>query len=194
MRVPSRFAALKHPAMVCVVLSALVFGVIVGARRAGLLEALELGAYDALLRQVPAAPADPRVVLVTVSERDIKGLGRWPMSDGQLATALERLVSAGAVAVGVDLYRDVPVPPGTERLDALLARAPQIVAVMKFGDKDLDAIQAPPGLTGTDRVGFNDVLVDPGGVVRRGLLFLDDGETMHQSFALVLARHYRAGV
>ena len=30
-------------------------------------------------------------------------------------------------------------------------------------------------LAGTDQVGFTDMFVDPGGIVRRGLLFLDDG-------------------
>jgi adenylate cyclase len=45
-------------------------------------------------------------------------------------------------------------------------------------------------LRGTERVGFNDIVVDPGGIVRRGLLFLDDEETTAYSFALRLALLY----
>jgi adenylate cyclase len=39
-------------------------------------------------------------------------------------------------------------------------------------------------------VGFNDLLVDPGGVVRRGLLFLDDGVDVSYAFALRLVLDY----
>jgi len=35
-------------------------------------------------------------------------------------------------------------------------------------------IPPPPILKDTDQHGFNDIIVDPGGIVRRGLLFLDD--------------------
>ncbi len=45
-------------------------------------------------------------------------------------------------------------------------------------------------LEGTDQVGFNDLKVDPGGIVRRALLFMDDGQTVSSSFALKLALLY----
>jgi adenylate cyclase len=45
-------------------------------------------------------------------------------------------------------------------------------------------------LEGTDQVGFNDILVDPGGTVRRALLFLDDGTVSLPSFPLQLALRY----
>jgi adenylate cyclase len=58
---------------------------------------------------------------------------------------------------------------------------------MKFGK---NGVPPPKAVRGTDRISFNDVLVDPGGIVRRGLLFLDDGESVYYSFALQLALQY----
>jgi adenylate cyclase len=88
------------------------------------------------------------------------------------------------------MYRDVPVPPGTDALNAVLTRDRRVVAVTKFGEGASSGVRPPPVLAGTDQVGFNDILVDPGGVVRRGLLFLDDGTNVLSSFALQLALRY----
>jgi adenylate cyclase len=49
------------------------------------------------------------------------------------------------------------------------------------------SVLPPAVLNHTEQVGFNDILVDPDGIVRRGLLFLDDGETSFFAFALRLA-------
>src|SRR5262249_18092401 len=65
-----------------------------------------------------------------------------------------------------------------------------VVAVTKFGDAASAGVRPPAVLKGTDQVGFNDILVDPGGVVRRGLLFLDDSTAATNSFALQLALRY----
>lgn len=166
---------------------------VLGARGLGLLESLELSAYDVFLRLRPSdAPADPRILLVRITEQDIQHLGSWPVPDGVLARALEILGRHGARAIGLDLYRDVPVPPGTEQLEPALRSDPGVVVVMKFGEGPSAGVRPPAALKGTDQVGFNDILIDPGGIVRRGLLFLDDGETAAYSFALRLALRYLA--
>ncbi|MBI2875884.1 MAG: CHASE2 domain-containing protein [Candidatus Tectomicrobia bacterium] len=103
---------------------------------------------------------------------------------------LELLTRYRPRAIGLDLIRDLPVPPGRERLEAVLAGNRRIIAVMKFGNGVEMGIPPPPALKGTDRVGFGDVMVDPGGIVRRGLLFLDDGKTTAYAFALRLALVY----
>lgn len=160
-------------------------------RGVGALEALELAAYDwyVRLRQLEARP-DARVVLVPITERDIEELGTWPVPDAALAQALENLGRHGPRAIGLDIYRDVPVPPGTEALAAVLTKDPRIVAVMKFGGDNGHSVSPPPALGNADRVGFNDVVVDAGGIVRRGLLFLDDGTHVMYAFALRLALLY----
>ena len=109
---------------------------------------------------------------------------------GDLAPANSRLLQAGVRAVGVDIYRDVPVPPGTERFHDLLRADPRTVVVTKFSEGTKQGVRPPPVLEGTDQVGFNDILVDPGGTVRRALLFLDDGTVSLPSFPLQLALRY----
>ena len=165
-------------------------------RSAGRLESLELAAYDWYIRLGTHTPADPRILLVTITEGDIQTQGRWPLPDEVLARALTRLAASGPRVIGVDLYRDVPVPPGTADLEAVLARETRVIGVMKFRSATSAGVAPPPALKGTERIGFSDILVDPGGTVRRGLLFLDDGETTASSFALLLALTYlqREGV
>ncbi|MGH7320541.1 MAG: CHASE2 domain-containing protein, partial [Candidatus Rokuibacteriota bacterium] len=181
----------RRPLAIAAGIALLVGLAVLGLRTAGLLESLELAAYDAGIRLRPLARTpDPRVVLVTVTEHDIQQLGRWPLPDGVLARALETLLRGSPRAIGLDIYRDVPVPPGTDALRAVLTGDSRVVAVMKFSEGGSTGVRPPAALDGTDQVGFNDVIVDPGGIVRRGLLFLDDGATVFPSFALRLALLY----
>jgi adenylate cyclase len=174
-----------------VAVALLIGGGLVGLRSLGALEAVELAAYDQFMRLRPAGSAhEPRIVLITITERDLHEQGTWPLPDVVLARALETLASYGPRAIGLDLYRDIAVPPGTERRDALLRREPRIIAVTKFAEGSSPGVGAPPALRDTERVGFNDIVVDPGGTVRRGLLFLDDGRTVMYAFALRLALLY----
>lgn len=152
-----------------------------------LLESLELAAYDIFIRLRPGDSApDPRIVLVTVTERDLQSYG-WPLADGILARTIEQIARHEPRAIGLDIYRDVPVPPGTEALESVLTREPRVIAVTKFAEGGSSGVRPPRVLAGTEQVGFNDILVDPGGVVRRALLFLDDGTTVLYAFGLRLA-------
>lgn len=156
------------------------------ARAFGLLVPLELLAYDAGVRARAGSGIDPRIVLVMRTEADLHRFG-YPTSDETLARLLEQLASYKAAVIGVDIYRDISVPPGKERLDDFLSANRNIVWVMKFVERDGQAVPAPAVLAKSDsQVGFNDLLDDPGGVIRRGLLVLDDGKTSVFSFALQL--------
>ena len=185
---PPLLARARGPAAVSLFIGILVGLAVLGARSLRTLEFLELAAYDVYTRLVSGQEVPDRdIVVVPVSETDIQQLGQWPLTDAMLADLLERLVAHRPRAIGIDIFRDVPVPPGTDRLEAALQRHPEIVAVLKFGDEQQDGVRPPRVLQGTDRIGFNDFLVDRDGVVRRGLLFLDDGAAVVYSFALRLA-------
>lgn len=163
---------------------------VVGTRSLGLLQAFELLAYDACIRLRPSdPPPDQRIALVTVTERDILANG-WPLSDEVLARAIEAVTRHQPRAIGLDIYRDVPLMPGSRKLEAVLAAEPRVIAVMKFAEGGSSGVGPPRVLRDTERVGFNDILVDAGGTVRRGLLFLDDGTAASYSFALRLALLY----
>jgi adenylate cyclase len=173
--------------LVCILISLAVLGL----RGCGSLESLELAAYDWFIRLRPSDPkTDSRIVLVTITEQDIQTLGNWPLSDDVLSQTLESVARFGPRAIGVDIYRDLPVPPGSERLQDFLRKNERIVWVTKFGQGKTGGIPPPKALIGTESIGFNDIVVDPGGVVRRGLLFIDDGVTTATAFALRLALLY----
>src|SRR4051795_7971243 len=112
-------AALLIGQTLCAVAAALYLG--------GLTERLDLMAYDLGIQvRADRQGREDRIVLVTVHEDDISRLG-WPLSDDILADLLDSLTRSGALAIGVDIYRDSPVPPGAERLNRLLAANPSIV-------------------------------------------------------------------
>jgi adenylate cyclase len=182
---------LRSPLLAAVAASSLMFLAILGLRAAGALQALELTAYDWHIRLRPALPrAGAPVVLVTVTEKDIQQLGTWPVPDAVLAQALETLSRAGARAIGLDIYRDVPVPPGHEQLSAVLSKHARIIAPMMLPHGDRPGVAPPLVLKNTEQVGFTDMIVDPGGAVRRGLLLMDDGRSIFYSFPLRVALLY----
>jgi adenylate cyclase len=174
-------------------MSLLVFLGIMGLREGGYLESIELDAYDWSLRLRPHhTDTNPPITLVAITDQDIRALGHWPITDEALAKALDSIAQHRPRAIGVDIYRDLEVPPGRPELNRVLAAHPEVMMVMKFGQLEKGGIPAPAILQGTDRVGFSDIVVDSDGIVRRGLLFLDDGTNFYQSFALRLAVKYLA--
>ncbi|MFQ5931432.1 MAG: CHASE2 domain-containing protein, partial [Nitrospiraceae bacterium] len=176
---------LQSPLTASLLIGTLVFLAIIGLRSCGSLESLELAAYDWYLRLRPEGRAsDPRILLVTITEGDIRTQGRWPLTDATLSQVLGILTRYRPRVLGLDIYRDISVPPGREELDAVLTRNRDIITVMKFGEGASDGIPPPPVLKESDQIGFNDILVDRDGIVRRGLLFLDDEEGIAYSFAL----------
>lgn len=174
--------------IVALFISGLVFFIIIGLRVVGSLEFLELAAYDWFVRLQPKVSLpDHRIILIGISERDIRSQGRWPLTDATLAEALAILVRHKPRAIGIDIFRDISVPPGREKLDSILMENPNIISVTTFGK---GGVPPPEVVKNTDQIGFNDVLVDPGGTVRRGLLFMDDGKKTFYSFALRLSMIY----
>ncbi len=164
---------------------------LIGIRTLGVLEIPELAAYDWTL-QLHADPISSTapIVLVTISDEDIQWLGHWPLSDRDLAQLLQELLPSQIRAIGLDIYRDMPVPPGTQKLEAILSQNREIITVMKFGEAMHGGIPGPPVLQETDQIGFSDLIVDSGGIVRRGLLFLNNDTSFETSFALRLAMRY----
>ena len=178
----------RYPWLATVSITCLVCILVLGIRNAGYLELLELEAHDWFIRlQARGGQENPRVVIIGITEDDIRKMGRWPVSDAVLAQALEILAEARPHAIGIDLFRDIPVPPGTDALYNVLSQQEKIIVSFKFGN---DGVPPPAIVKQEQRLGFNDIIVDPGGTVRRGILFMDDGQQVFFSFALRLALLY----
>lgn len=183
---------LGRPTMVA---SLVVTALVIGGRQMNLLEPLELGAYDLLVRLRPSPEPDPRILVVGVTESDIQKYKEWPISDALLAQLLTKIESYEPRVIGLDIYRDIPIKQGYEQLVAQLKKSDQIVPVCKFPDQDNPGIPSPPSVS-PKQAGFSDIVVDPGGIVRRGLLFLSPSETSRCktpfSLSFQLAQRYLA--
>ena len=185
--------AVSTPFVIQIVTGLLCGFLILGVGSTGFLQQLELHIYDWLLRSRPATTVGPsRITYITISEQDIRRQGRWPITDKTLADALHLLVGYQPRAIGVDLYRDIEVPPGHKELTELLPKHPQIVMIAQMGGDGVARIPPPTVLEGSPQVGFNDILVDSDGLIRRALLFQDDGNDVAYAFALRLATLYLA--
>jgi adenylate cyclase len=99
-----------------------VTGLLIGLRVAGWLQGLELAALDQFFRLRPKEPVDSRIVIVEINETDVQKAGQWPMSDATLAKLLETLKQQQPRAIGLDIYRDLPVEPGHRELVKVLNR------------------------------------------------------------------------
>jgi adenylate cyclase len=147
---------------------------VIGARHLGWLQPPELIGYDALIRAFATPSATPpKIAVVGITEPDIGRFG-WPLPDAVLAEVLSRLARAGAVTIGVDLYRDMPVPPGNDTLEAVQAALPSLFWVRKIPEGNRPGVPAPRVLAGTPAAVMADNAPDPGEVVRRALLIAED--------------------
>ncbi|HEY9817153.1 MAG TPA: CHASE2 domain-containing protein [Candidatus Obscuribacterales bacterium] len=170
-------------------------GVVVLVRMLGLLRMAELSAYDQLFRLRPPEPQDDRIVIVTVDDSDINALGSWPITDGTMAELIERLSTYEPRVIGLDIYRDLPVEPGHDRLVEVFETTPNLIGIEKLPDAYSTGVRAPTILLEADQIGFNNILTDGDGRVRRSLLYwwMDDPDGNRRfvtSFSLLLAQRY----
>lgn len=154
---------------VCGIITAIAASIL-GARNVGLLASWELSAYDQMIRLRPELLPDDRLLIVEVTETDIQQQEQWPLSDRVVTELLTKIEENEPIAIGLDIYRDIPNEPGHAELIAQIKNSDRLILVCKENDQDSRGTSAPSETT-PDQVGFADVVVDPGGIVRRGLLF-----------------------
>jgi|GEM_PF-968921 len=168
-----------------------VTGAIVLLSLTGVFQLLEWAFLDQAFRWRPREGADPRIVIVGISESDIAQLQQWPMSDAMLAELLDRIRRAQPRVIGLDLYRDLPVAPGHADLERIFRTTPNLIGIQKILGS---SVSPPPTLAAQDQVGFADFVIDADAKIRRGLLTASDSQgTLWESLALVLALRYLEG-
>ena len=168
-----------------------VAGLLIGLRSAGLLQALELAALDEFFRLRPLEPVDSRIVIVEINEADVQKARQWPMSDATLAKLLETLKQQKPRAIGLDLYRDLPVEQGHQELVKVFASTPNLIGIQKVVSNLSGSAVNPPLTLKPEQISANDFVVDSDGRVRRSLLSLKDksGKTL-SSLGVALALTY----
>jgi adenylate cyclase len=179
----------RRHALVVLLLTHLALVLVVGLEWVGVTPMLERMVYDAYLRQMTVlAEPDLGIVVVEYTDADEERYG-YPLPDQTLAALLEKLAAAQPLAIGLDLVRDRPEPAGNsegyERLSAVLAAHDFIIGLVK----DTEPGFGPPPVL-ADRpaqLGFSDIVRDPDGRVRRGLLYVTTAAGTRPSLALQLA-------
>ena len=185
---------------VCIV----VIGSIFYLQRKGRLQFLDFQIYDRFIGwRCQNSAEDDHILIVGISESDIlnDAFGGWPVPDKTFSALLRALLAFNPAAIGIDVFRDKPVPlsggEGFEDLNRILRDNPKIIAITKLQKKSELGIPPPDALKNRpEQIGFNDFPFDAkiDNKVRRGLLFVDDGQTHFYSFSLRLALQYLASL
>jgi CHASE2 domain-containing sensor protein len=176
----------------------LVTAAVMGVRSLGILQSLELQAYDHLLRTRPAERPDSRLLLVTITEEDVQAQAKerpqGSLSEISLNKLLAKLETEKPLAIGLDIYRDYPVQ-NSPQLAARLRQSDRLVGICKVSDPQADrpGISPPPEIS-SDRLGFSDLIPDADNVIRRQLLALtpppNSACTAAYAFSVQLALRY----
>ena len=133
----------------------------------GIYQLLEWATLEQFFILRPSEKKDERILIVTIDEKDLTEIGKWPIPDAVLAEALQKLKDKQPAAIGMDIYRDLPVEPGHQRLLEVMKSTPNLIGVKKLVG---DSVAPPPTLAKLDQIALADTVLDTDGKVRRGLL------------------------
>lgn len=179
--------------------SIVVTSLVIGVRQLGVIKSWELAAFDSLQRWRPIEGADPRLLVVTITESDIQAQSQrqGSLSDRTLEQLLTQLEQYRPRAIGLDIYRDVPVGAAYPNLTKYLQNSEYFIGLCKISDPDTNnpGIAPPPEIP-PEFIGFSDIMPDDDSTVRRQLLHLtpprDSPCTSEYAFSLQLALYYLA--
>ncbi len=125
------------------------------------------------LRRERKDGANP-VVIVTIAEEDIQRWGH-PLKDSQLAALLSRIQAEKPRVIGLDLYRNLSVPPGQAALDQVFRAAPTIIGIKRIaGEAQSAQVPPTPVLQANGQIAASDIVLDTDGKIRRALISLKD--------------------
>ena len=100
---------------------------VMGIRWLGWLQTWELQAFDRLMQQQPIESADRRILIIGADEEDISSSRYgYPLPDRILAQLLNKLQPYQPSAIGIDIFRDQPIPSNDpDGHEALVAQLKQ---------------------------------------------------------------------
>ena len=130
---------------------------------------IELQIYDNQIKNksIKNKSADSKTIVVGIMEDDIKTYG-WPIDDLYLLETIKKLIKLNVSAIGIDLYRDIGVGKGAEKLANFAINDERVISIFNVAS----GIDAIPGIP-INRQAFNDIPIDVDNVVRRNLVAVD---------------------
>jgi len=165
---------------------------VIGARQGGWLQFGEWWGIDLLFQLRPQEPVDSRIVLVGFTAEDMRQLKTSRLSDAQLARLIENIKLGHPRVIGMDIFRDYPIPPGEEALISIFRTTPNLIGVGKQtgkrGDPDYEVIEPPP--IPPEQIADVSAVLDGDDVQRRGFLYPVTEKQSIPSLGLALAYRY----
>ncbi|MBE9040751.1 CHASE2 domain-containing protein [Oscillatoriales cyanobacterium LEGE 11467] len=137
----------------------------------GWFQILEWATFDRFFELRSQESVDEQIVIVTIDEEDISQVENWPIPDEVLAQLIENIATRQPAAIGVDLYRDLPEPPGHERLVEIFKNTPNLIGVEKAIGEPAEQVGPPPALEEANQVALADLVEDADGKIRRALIY-----------------------
>ena len=149
-------------------------------RQLGSLQFFELAVFDLMMRwdkiqdgrSLQQNLPELRITLIGITESDIQAWQQSTFSDQLIARLIAKLQKYNPKVIGLDIYRDLPQPPGHQELLKQL-EAKNIIAIKNVNQND--GVPAPPNVPEA-RVGFNNFLLDDDGRVRRNFMSAKMGD------------------
>ncbi|MBD2532190.1 CHASE2 domain-containing protein [Nostoc flagelliforme FACHB-838] len=137
-----------------------------GIRELKWLQPWELRVYDQMLRSRPVQAPDRRILLVKITEEDLKR-EKWTLSNRTINQLLKKIESYQPRIVGLYLFQ-----PENNNLAANFPNQDNIINTCFFSSLGRDEIPPPPNFP-IENVGFSDVTADNENdqILRRSLLF-----------------------
>ncbi|MEL6553515.1 MAG: CHASE2 domain-containing protein [Cyanobacteria bacterium J06621_11] len=155
----------------------------------GWFETVELGFLDQFFRwRSSTGEIDERILVVTIDENDITSAGQWPISDRMLSQLLLKIGEHEPASIGIDLYRNLPVEPGSAELVESFNTMPMVIGAERIIG---EAVAPHKTLAELGQSASIDLVVDDDGRVRRGLLSVISSEAeVKHGLAAALALDY----
>lgn len=174
---------------------------ITAIRLLGILQTWELQAFDQMMRLRPQEAPDPRLLIITITEKDVQNQNPQErrgasISDRELVKLLEKLQQHQPKVIGLDIYRDFPADPKHKKLETYLGQNQRLIGVCEVGEAEQNSGIRPPEKVPENRISFSDFPVDPDNVIRRQILGMAVDPTSlcstDTSFSLRVAQAYFA--
>ncbi|MEQ9621268.1 CHASE2 domain-containing protein [Coleofasciculus chthonoplastes] len=166
-----------------------VAGLISAGSYLGIFRVLEWLILDQFLLLRPQEPVDERIAIVTIDEEDIDYVVQWPMADKVMAQLIRNIKAQNPNAIGLDIYRDLPVEPGHDERVEVFKTTPNLIGITKIAG---DTIDPPPTLADKGQVAANDMFLDNDSKIRRSLVLGEAESGLLQGFGVKLALDYLA--
>ncbi|MEQ8958867.1 MAG: CHASE2 domain-containing protein [Coleofasciculus sp. C2-GNP5-27] len=121
------------------------------------------------MRSRPESEPSDRLLVVGISEEDIRNYNQFPITDATLATLLKKLADYQPRVIGIDIGRDVPIGEGREDLIQVIEQNDNMVAACVMSSATEPGTPPAPGVP-PERVGFADMQLDRDQAIRRTAL------------------------